>query len=94
MQIIKMSSMGLSHTVQYGDNETRAALLSCVQCLGFKSTLILLHGVKTKEITLRIQIRFICSFAGVQGYPVTCFINWLNEVCNVQLLERNIPEYE
>ena len=66
-----------SHSVKYETEEQRKAVYDFVNYAGIKITLTLIHMIGN-EITTKEQFRFYCSFVGIQGYPVNCFINWLN----------------
>ena len=86
MELIKVSSSGLSQTYRYSDGEERIAIQHLVEYMGFKLIMKLIHGIKLGQIKNTGSVHFLCSMAGVQGYPVDCFITWISEYYGTTLI--------
>ena len=87
MKLTKMSPSGLSHEYSFSEGEERKSILMMAEYIGFRTMIRLIHFIKNGEIKHANMVHFWCSMAGVQGYPVECFIKWMEDYYNITLGE-------
>ncbi len=83
METLKVSYSSSTH--RFGVGEERLSLLMTAQYLGFGRMLKIVHHFRDGEFGNREQVHFIFGMIGVEGYPVNCFIDWMEKFYGISL---------
>ena len=83
METLKVSYSSSTH--RFGVGEERLSLLMTAQYLGFGRMLKIVHHFRDGDFGNREQVHFIFGMIGVEGYPVNCFIDWMEKFYGISL---------
>jgi len=70
---------GLGYTLKFsGSDREHDALLAMLHYIGIRRFKLLVRELRAHKWTVQ-YFAFVCSFAGVQGFPVLVFFNRYNK---------------
>jgi len=75
VETVQVSPSGLGYTLKFsGPDREHDALLAMLHYVGIRRFRLLVRELRANMWTVK-DFAFVCSFAGVQGFPVLVFFN-------------------
>jgi len=75
VETVQVTPSGLGYTLKFsGPNREHDALLAMLRYVGIRRYKLLARELRANKWTVE-YFAFVCSFVGVQGFPVLVFFN-------------------